>query len=551
MTGAFSFFINILVLVSPIYMMQVYNRVLPTRNEPTLLVLTGLACGLLLVMAMLEVVRSRLLIRVSGRIDLKLNNRVLTAIFASALCTAKATTAQGLRDLDTLRQFVGGQGMFAFFDLPWTPLLIGVVFLLHPLLGVIATIGAVLLFSIAVLNELVTHKPLAEANRHSIGVIGFVGSSLRNAEVLAAMGMFNNLQSRWAGSRNDMLRLQTIASDRASIISAAGKALRLLLQVALLGTGAYLAIHDAVTPGAIIASSIVVGRALSPFEMAIGSWKQFVSARAAYAALKALLVYEPDGEKHTSLPRPLGALSIENLFAIPPGGTLPTLRQVNFKVEPGQVVAVVGPSGAGKSTLARMIVGAWPPYAGKVRIDGADIHTWNKDELGPCIGYLPQDVELFDGTVSENIARFGEIDSEAVVAAARLAGVHEMILRLPRGYDTPIGPGGSSLSGGQRQRIGLARALYGNPVLVVLDEPSSNLDEEGEAALVKAVIDIKQTGATVILVSHRPNIMAAIDQILVLTNGVIRMYGARDEVLGRLARPAQSAEPEQRPALRA
>ena len=535
-TGAFSFFINLLMLVSPLYMMQVYNRVLPSQSEETLVVLTLLACGMLGVMGLLEFVRARILVRVSGQLDLRLSGRVLSAIFRSSLQSPRGGV-QGLRDFDTVRQFLAGTGTFAFFDAPWTPIIIAVVFLFHPLLGVIATLGALVLFGLAIANELATRRPLQEANRHSVGVNGFIESSLRNAEVLQAMGMFANLRRSWADRRVELLRLQSLASDRAGAISAITKSLRLLLQIALLGAGAHLAIYGEITPGVIIATSILVGRALAPVEMAIGTWKQFVSARTSYARLNKLLAEQPEPAVSTSLPRPKGDLLVENLTAVPPGAGAPTLRQISFPLAAGQVLGVVGPSGAGKSTLARLIVGAWRPFSGKVRLDGADIHNWNRDELGPYIGYLPQDVELFDGTVSENIARFGELDSAKIVAAAKRAGVHEMILRLPSGYDAPIGPGGCVLSGGQRQRIGLARAIFGDPALVVLDEPNSNLDEDGENALTNAIMDLKDAGTTVVIVSHRPSILGTMDQILVLADGVVRAFGSRSEVLARLARP--------------
>ncbi len=517
-------------------MMQVYDRVLPTRNMSTLVLLAGIAAAMLLVMSGLDIVRSRILVRVSAQIDAQLSERILQATFASALASNRGTSAQGMRDLDTLRQYLGGSGPLAFFDIPWSPMLIGVVYIMHPVLGGVATGGALVLFSLALVNELATRKPLEDANRHSVGIIGFIGSSLRNAEVLHAMGMFENLRSRWFVRRNQMLRLQASASDRAGLITSLGKLLRQLLQVLLLATGAYLAVNGAITSGVIIASSIVVSRALAPFESAMNTWKQFVGARTAYARLNTLLSMAPPVTVKTSLPAPKGALALENIFAVPPGSTQPTLRQLSLRIPAGQVMGVIGPSGAGKTTLARLLVGAWPPYSGKVRLDGADIHHWNRDELGPYIGYLPQDVELFDGTVAENICRFGDRrDSKPIIAAAKRASVHEMILRLPQGYDTHIGSGGAALSGGQRQRIGLARALFGKPVLVVLDEPASNLDDEGEAALVEAVSELKRGGTTVVLISHRPEILSAVDQMLVLAQGAIRMVGPREEILARLS----------------
>lgn len=549
MTAAFSFFINILMLTSPLYMMQIYNRVLPTRSEPTLIVLTGLVVGLMAVMAILEIVRSRLLVRVSGRLDLLMSGRILSAVFSSSL-RGSANTAEGLRDFDAVRQFLTGAGILAFFDAPWTPLMIAVTFLFHPLLGVIATVGAVVLFALAALNEVTTRGPLNEANRQSAGTLAMVGSSLRNAETIEAMGMFGDLRRRWFERRHEMLQLQQTASDRAGAITAVSKTLRLLLQTALLGVGAWLVLQNEMSAGAIIASSIVVGRALAPIEMAIGSWKQFLAARSGWRRLGVLLTQEREPGPRTSLPKPLGSLTVETVTAVPPGGQTPTLRGLAVSVRPGEVLGVVGPSGSGKSTLARLMVGAWRPLAGKVRLDGADLHNWDRAELGPHIGYLPQEVELFDGSVAENIARFGELDAARIIAAAQRAGVHEMILRLPQGYETPIGAGGRHLSAGQRQRVGLARALYGDPVLVVLDEPNSNLDTEGEAALVQAILDMKQRGTAVVLVTHRPSVLGTMDNLLVLMEGEMRMYGPRAEVLAKLTRPVVAGEGEPRQALR-
>ena len=547
--AGFSLFINLLMLASPLYMMQIYNRVLPSRSEPTLILLTGLLCTLLAVMCLLEIVRSRVLVRVSGRLDLALSDAILAAMAKSALGPGRGG-GQALRDFDTLRQFLSGAAIFALFDVPWTPITIGVVFVLHPALGTIAAIGALGLFAIGVLNELVTRGPLEAANRQAVRFNGLLEGALRNAEALEAMGMFANLQRRWQALRGEILLQQAIASDRAGTITSASKFLRLILQSALLGVGAYLAINDQIAPGVIIASSILVGRALAPVESAIGTWKQFVSARTAHARLSELLQRYPAPGFQTSLPRPKGHLQIESLSFQLPGGDAPILRQVAFELEPGQVLGIVGRSAAGKSTLARLIVGAWRPSAGKVRLDGADIANWNRVELGRHVGYLPQDVELFEGTISENIARFGPLESAKIVAAAQAAGVHDLILRLPKGYDTPIGPGGCSLSGGQRQRVALARALYDEPALVVLDEPNANLDDEGDAALMRAIAGLKLAGATVVLISHRPHIVDILDRVLVLADGTVRAFGTRQEVLARLAPRPPGSPPDVLPVQR-
>lgn len=535
--AVFSLFINALMLTQPLYMMEMYNRVLPTQSTETLLVLTALVVGLLGVMALLDTLRSRLLIRVSGRLDLLLSNRILAAMFRTQLRDPRAGSGEALRDFDTIRQFVSGPGTNAFFDAPWTPVMIGVTFLFHPLLGWVAIGGALILFALATLNEWVTRKPIEEANRHATATLATVSTSLRNAETMEAMGMFGNLSRRAFERRNEMLRLQEVASDRGATITAASKVFRIMLQVALLGLGAWLVINNAMSPGGIIAASIVVGRALAPIEMAVGTWKHFIAARAAWHRLSALLAANPAEPERTALPRPTGALAIEEITVRPPGSGVATLHRVSLAARPGEVIGIVGPSGGGKSTLARVLVGAWHPYRGTVRLDGADVHQWNRAALGPHIGYLPQDVELFEGTVAENIARFGELDSEKIVAAAQKAGVHEMILRLPQGYETQIAHGGAMLSGGQRQRIGLARALYGEPVLVVLDEPNSNLDQDGEAALVRAVLGMKEAGTTVVLITHRPSVLNAMDTLVLIAEGEMRMSGPRAEMIARLTRP--------------
>lgn len=546
--AAFSFFVNGLMLVQPIYMMEIYNRVLPTHSNETLLVLSGLVLGLLALMAFLDTMRSRLLVRISGRMDLLLAERILSAMFASTLRSRRGQGGDGLRDFDAVRQFLSGPGTTAFFDAPWVPLMIGVTFLFHPLLGWVAVGGGLLLFALAALNEFLTRRPLNEANREAAGMLGMVAGSLRNAETVAAMGMFGAIRNRVFARRHEMLRLQEAASDRAATIGAISKVVRISLQVALLGLGAWLVIEQAMSPGGIIAASIVVGRALAPIETALATWKQFVAARTAWHRLNDLLAQNAAAGPRTSLPTPTGALDIEDVTAVPPGSNVPSLRRINLSAKPGEVLGIVGPSGGGKSTLARLIVNAWQPLSGKVRLDGAAIADWNRDELGPYIGYLPQDVELFEGTVADNIARFGTPDSDKIIAAARRSGVHELILRLPKGYETEIGIGGSVLSAGQRQRVGLARAMYGEPVLVVLDEPNSNLDQDGEAALIRAVLDMKAGGTTVILITHRPNVLGAVDTMVVLGDGEIRAHGPRAEILSKLTRPvaAPDAEPERR-----
>lgn len=545
----FSFFINILMLASPIYMLQVYDRVLTARSESTLIYLSLIIGAMMLVMALLETIRSRVLVRVSGKMDQILGTKVFNAIFALNLRAPAANRSQSLRDLDSVRQFITSQGPFALFDAPWAPIFIGIVFLMHPLLGVVAIIGALILCALAFATEMATKKPLGEANGHAIRAASFAEASLKNSEVLAAMGMLPGIRRRWRASQEKALLLQSKASDSAGTISSFTKFVRMLLQSSMLGFGAYLALEQEITPGVMIAASIIMGRGLAPVEQAIGSWRSFVNARAAYHRLDDLLRNFPDEKETMELPPPKGALAVERVVAVPPGGSSPTIKGVSFALEVGESLALIGPSAAGKSTLARLLVGVWAPHAGSVRLDGADVYSWNHEQLGPHIGYLPQDVEIFDGTIKENIARFGNVDAKKVVEAAQLAGVHDMILRLPNGYDTLIGPGGIALSGGQRQRVGLARAVYGDPAFVVLDEPNSNLDSEGEAALATGLMRLREKRTTVVLISHRPSIMNHVDKILVLRDGLVEMFGPKQEVLTRLTRPVpqQVAVPQQGP----
>ncbi len=546
--GIFSFFINVLMLVSPLYMLQIYDRVLASRNETTLWVLTFVAVFLIIVYAALETVRSRVLVRISGQMDSLLNARVFTALFKSAVRGPGGGSGQAIRDLDSVRDFLTGQGLFAFFDAPWMPLYLSAIFLIDPLLGWVATAGGVTLFSLAVLTEIATRDTLSEASTANMRAGHFVEVSLRNVEAIEAMGMVPAMLRRWQGRRAKMLQLQSLASDRAGVITALSKFTRVVLQIAILGFGAYLVIHDHITAGLMIAASIMMGRALAPVEIAVGSWKHFLTARSAYDRLNALLKAVPAQRDFMHLPPPRGILQVEQAIVVPPGATVPALKGVGFTVAAGDIVGIIGPSAAGKSTLARLLVGVWPPYSGKVRIDGADIMTWDRERLGPYIGYLPQDVELFEGTIAENIARFGEVNADQVILAAQRAGVHELILKLPAGYDTHIGPGGQTLSGGQRQRVGLARALHGDPAIIVLDEPNSNLDNDGEAALARTVADLKARKRTTLVITHRPSLLASVDYIMVMREGLIEKFGPRDEILGQYLRPAAvpnaPAEPE-------
>ncbi|SHE36967.1 ATP-binding cassette, subfamily C, EexD [Modicisalibacter ilicicola DSM 19980] len=543
--GFFSMFINLLMLVPPLYMLQVYDRVITTRSEETLFMLTLVAVFLLIVMGGLELVRSRILIRVGNRLDTTINRRLYTAMFRRSVLVQGQQSAQPLSDLTNLRQFLTGNGLFAFFDAPWVPVYLAVLFLFHPWLGLFATAAGVILLALAVANEKATKTLLAEANSEQIQAQDLANSNLRNSEVLHAMGMLPGIMGRWAGRHHEFLAKQSQASDRASALTNASKVLRILFQSLILGLGAFLVLQGSMTPGMMIAGSILMGRALAPIDQMIGSWKGFVGSRSAYHRLNELLEQIPQDDRRMSLPAPRGDVAIESVAAAPPGVRMATLRGVNFNVSRGEHVGIIGPSAAGKTTLARVLLGVWPPQVGTVRLDGADITQWNRDELGPHIGYLPQDIELFDGTISENIARFGEVDAQKVVEAARKAGVHEMILQLPNGYDTHIRASSGALSGGQRQRVGLARALYGNPVLVVLDEPNSNLDDRGERALAAALRTLKAEGVTLFVISHRTSILKSMDNLLVLKDGQVSLYGPRDQVLAQFARQGLAKDKSQ------
>ncbi len=534
--AVFSAIINLMMLVPSLYMLQVYDRVLSSRNETTLLLITMMIVAAFMLMSALEFVRSFVLIRVASQLDMKLNQRVYTASFEQNLKRAGGNAGQALQDLTTVRQFLSGNALFAFFDAPWFPIYLIIIFMIHPYLGIFALCGTLIHMGLAVWNEKATKKPLSEANSMAVNASNLATNNLRNAEVIEAMGMLPNFTKRWFGLHAKFLNLQAEASEKAGIIAAATKFVRVTLQSLILGFAALLVLDGKITPGMMIVCTILMGRALNPVEQVIAVWRGWNGTKSAYSRLNELLVANPQRLNSMSLPKPIGMLSVEGVTTIPPGSNKPALSNLTFAISPGDVLGVVGPSGAGKSTLARVIVGIWPSVAGKVRLDGADIFQWNKAELGPSIGYLPQDVELFGGTVSENIARFGEVDAEKVVMAAKRAGVHEMILYFPKGYDTPLGDGGAGLSGGQKQRLGLARAMYDDPSFIVLDEPNSNLDEVGEQALIGAVQDLRQRGKTIVMITHRASTLAVTNKLLVLKDGVAQMFGLTREVMENLSK---------------
>jgi len=539
--GIFSAIINLLMLIPSLYMMQVYDRVLGSRNEITLLMLTLMMLGGYLFMSALELIRSFVLVRVGAKLDMQLNKRVYTAAFEQNLKRGGGNAGQALQDLTAIRQFLTGNALFAFFDAPWFPFYLLVIFLFEPTLGIFATVCTVILVTLAYINEKVSKKPLAEASTMAITSSTLATNNLRNAEVIESMGMLPNLINRWFKLHGRFLQLQGEASEKAGIVGAATKFVQVSVQSLVLGLGALLAIEGKISPGMMIASSILLGKALGPVQLVISVWKSWASTRSAYGRLVDLLANNPPRQSGMSLPKPNGVITVESVMAAPPGAQIAVLKGLSFAIQPGDALGIIGPSGSGKSTLARLLVGVWPAAAGKVRLDGADIYQWNKDELGPHIGYLPQDIELFGGSVSENIARFGEIDSDKVVEAAKRAGVHDMILHFPKGYDTLLGDGGAGLSGGQKQRLGLARAMYGDPSLIVLDEPNSNLDDVGEQALVAAILDLRRRGKTIVLITHRTSIIGATNKLLLVRDGVAQMFGPTNQVLNGIAQANQQA----------
>ena len=537
----FSFFINILSFVGPLYMLQIYDRVLSSRNYFTLLFLTLIAGFLLLVYAALEKIRSAVLVRAGLLFDSTTRSELFESVLHGTLIQPGMAHHTALRELDTIREFLTGAGLIAFCDAPWVPIFVAGCFILHPWFGWVALSGAVLIFSFAVANELLTRDQLKRANI-SAGQAGtFAAATFRNAEVLHAMGMWRPLRDRWLRRHIETLTTQAEASDRAGILLTATKFLRAFLQVSILGVGAYLAINQEASPGAMIAASIIMGRALAPVEIIVSQWKTFLAARSAYERITELLGIIPAKQARMKLPNPEGHLSVQNVVVVPPGAQRAVLAGVSFALPAGSALGIIGPSAAGKSSLARAIVGVWPIYNGEIRIDGAALSHWDNEQLGSHIGYLPQDVELFSGTVAENIARFQTVNQAMVIASAQMAGVHDMIQIMPAGYNTQIGDGGQSLSGGQRQRIALARALYGMPTVILLDEPNASLDSEGETALMNALQQLKAENRTVILITHKTNILAMMDKILVLKQGQVQGFGDRDEIFSKLLAPRVAA----------
>lgn len=537
---AFSALINVLMLTGPLFMLQVYDRVLPSRSVPTLVCLGLLMAGLYSFQALLEAIRSRVLVRVGSYLDESLAPRIYDVVVRLPLrLRGGGDGTQPLRDLDHIRSFLSSGGPSALADLPWAPFYLAICFMFHWLIGISAVIGGIILTIITICAEIFSRGPIRAASTHQATRNTLLEASRRNAEVVRAMGMGQRLGSRWSKANTEHLKSQRLASDVSGGLGSLSKALRMLLQSAVLGLGAWLVINQEASGGVIIASSILVSRALAPVELAIANWKGFVSARQGWRRLTNMMAMLPVEEIPLELPAPAGALVVEGIAAVPPSERRVVLNDVSFDLKAGAGLGVIGPSASGKSSLARVLVGVWPAARGKVRLDGAALEQWSPEILGNHIGYLPQDVELFDGTVAENIGRFDhQPDAEKVINAAKAAGAHDLILSLPNGYDTPIGEGGTSLSAGQRQRVALARALYGDPFLVVLDEPNSNLDDEGDRALTGAIANVRRRGGIVIVIAHRPSALAAVDQVLVLANGQKVKMGPKEEVLRAVLRPS-------------
>lgn len=530
--GLFSLVSNLILLSPALYMLQVYDRVLSGRSVETLVMFTVLLAGALFTVLCLDVVRSRLLVGINARLDAALSEDILRGMIGLDGRELGKVYPYGLKDLGVIKTFLTGTGIFALFDAPWFPIYMAILYYLHPVLFAVGIVGAILMLGLAVLNERVSQKDLTEANKHAREAARYVDISLRNREAINAMGMFKGVAKNWYKSNSLSLSLQTAASNKAGIVSNVTKFTRQFLQSAILGMGAYLVIKNEATAGIMIGGLIIAGRALGPIELAIGGWKNFVEARGAYKRLSEFMKTVSTDQDPMDLMTPLGKLSVENvIFAL---NAKPIVRGISLDLQPAETLGIVGPSAAGKSTLARLMVGVFKPTAGVVRLDGADLCHWGKDKAGKYIGYLPQDIELFPGTVAENIARLEDVDSEKVIQAAKLTGCHEMILKLPNGYDTEIGESGAILSGGQRQRVALARAFYGLPRFIVMDEPNSNLDSEGDQALLNAILYARKLKITTVIISHKINVLSLADKILVMNEGVATLYGPRDEVLKRL-----------------
>jgi PrtD family type I secretion system ABC transporter len=541
----FSLFINVLALVSPMYMLQIYNRVLASRSVPTLIFITLIVIFLFVVYATLEALRTQVLVRGGIRFDSEIRGPTFEGVLDSTL-SRRGGDSQAFRDMDSVREFMTGAGLISFCDAPWIPVFLIVAFMLHPFFGILAVLSGLLILGLAVTNEVATRDSLKRANIAAIGAQSDATATMRNSEVMRAMGMWDGLQVRWQKRRDEHIGWQASASDRGGAIMATVRFSRQVVQVLILGGGAYLAIKGQITPGSMIAASILVGRALAPIEAVVAHWRSFVTARDSWERLQGMFRGAAITTDRMPLPALKGRLTVEAASIVPPGAQNPTVQRASFVLEAGSTLCIIGPSAAGKSSLVRGLVGVWPVATGAIRLDGFDLKHWDPRELGPSVGYLPQDVELFSGTVAQNIARFAEFRSEDLIEAAKVAGVHEMIQAMPNGYETQIGDGGAALSGGQRQRVALARTIYRTPPLVVLDEPNANLDSAGEQALVQAIAHLKAAKCTIVFVTHKTNFLSLADKILLMQSGMVTQFGDRDDVLKQLAggaRPNPTSAP--------
>ena len=539
--GVFSMVVNLLMLTPTIYMLQVYDRVMVSQSYLTLLVVSLICLFLFGVMAFSEWARSILLVRTGVKLDQMLSHRVFKGTFLAYLNPSDSAPAKAFNDLTAMRQFLTGNGVFAFFDSPWVPIYVAVLFLLHPWLGVLALLFAVVQGAIAWFGHSLSKDAQLISSRAQTETQGFLGSKLRNVDVLVSMGMLDGLYNRWRTKQLKALLLAGDAQSKTGALTALSKFVRYVQQSLSLGAGAWLVVVGEISPGAMIAANVLMTRALAPIDLLVSTWPSFLTTKDAFERLRTLLQLSAPGRTDVMKNRPVGQLTLDKVTVRVPGRDKPVLDGVSFVALPGTVTVVLGPSGSGKSTLARAMMGIGQMPEGKVLLDGRAITDWTRESLGPYVGYLPQDIELFDGTVAENIARIGQVDSDAVIAAAEAAGLHQMILRFPKGYDTPMGQAGAFLSGGQRQRIGLARALYGEPSLVVLDEPNANLDDEGEKALLNAMLLLKSKGANVILISHRPGVLSVADRVVILQDGQLVASGPRDGVLQALKEQREAA----------
>ena len=538
--GVYSFFLNILMLSSTIYMLAVYDVVMPSKSLDTLLVVTLVILIFFVGMALLEYVRSKILIHVSNKLDAMLNRKIFDATFELAIRNPGKANAAPMRDFNTVKQFLTGSAVFAIFDAPWFPIYLSIMFIFDPIYGFYGLGATIIIILLTIMNGKATKKGLEHSNNMYQKSVEHFSNTVRNVEVVEAMGMKRALFKKWMEKHFEFIETHTQASSTASMYNNASKTFRMMASSLMYGVGALLAINGHISPGMIIAGAVLLGRALAPISQLVASWKTFSNAKISYKRLNDLLLEFDEMEERISLPTPEGKIEFQNIVVVPPLAQKPVIRNVSFTINPGESVGVIGPSAAGKSTLAKAAVGVWPVVNGSVRIDGADIKHYNRDELGEHIGYLPQDIELFEGTIAENIARFRSEDPQKIIEAAKLSGTHDLILNLPNGYETRVGPGGASLSGGQKQRIGLARAVYGMPKMIILDEPNSNLDDAGEYALMMALRILKQKGTTLLFITHRKNLLAIADKIAVVKDGMLSLYGPKDEVLTALSPNAQN-----------